>query len=63
MPSKDVVRPDEAARRLNCSRNMIYKLLSLGKLSGFKVGTSWNVYVKSLEEYKNFSHTSHTSHI
>ncbi|MCF8105641.1 MAG: helix-turn-helix domain-containing protein [Desulfohalobiaceae bacterium] len=59
---KDVVRPDQAARRLNCSRNMIYKLLSLGKLGGFKVGASWNVYVKSVEDYKNSSHTSHSSH-
>jgi excisionase family DNA binding protein len=57
----EVIRPDQAQKRLACSRSMIYKLIRNGELEGFKVGSSWRIYEKSVKEYK-FSRTVHTDH-
>ncbi len=58
----DVLRPDQAMTRLNCSRSMLYKLIKNGDVEAFRVGTTWRITGKSLENYKKRSHTKHMAH-
>ena len=58
----DVLRPDQAMKRLNCSRSMVYKLIKNGDVEAFRVGSTWRIIGDSLEHYKQKSHTKHISH-
>ena len=58
----DILRPDQAMKRLNCSRSMVYKLIKNGDVEAFRVGSTWRIYGQSLENYKKRSHTKHVSH-
>jgi excisionase family DNA binding protein len=57
-----VIRPDQVQLRLKCSRSMVYKLLENNELEGFKLGNSWRIFEKSLEEYVKRSRNSHKKH-
>ena len=44
-------RPNEAARALGCSRDMIFKLLASGELRGWRIGAARLI---SAEEIRRF---------
>lgn len=46
-----ILSPEEAMEELQIGRNAIYKLLSSGKLKGFKVGAHWKIARKSIDAY------------
>ena len=46
-----IMSPEEAMDELHIGRNAIYKLLSSGKLKGFKVGRNWKIARKSIDAY------------
>ena len=46
-----IMSPEEAMDELQIGRNAIYKLLSSGKLKGFKVGRNWKIARKSIDAY------------
>ena len=46
-----ILTPEEAMDELLIGRNAIYKLLSSGKLKGFKVGRNWKIPQKSIDAY------------
>ena len=46
-----ILSPEEAMEELQIGRNAIYKLLSTGKLKGFKVGRNWKIARKSIDSY------------
>lgn len=62
MQNEPLLRPDQAMRRLSCSRSMIYKLIKNGKLEAIKNGSSWRIYPESLKNYIKNSHIEHMSH-
>ena len=46
-----IMSPEEAMDELQIGRNAIYRLLSTGKLKGYKAGRCWKIARKSIEEY------------
>ena len=46
-----ILSPEEAMEELQIGRNAIYKLLSSGQLTGFKVGRNWKIARKPINAY------------
>lgn len=42
---------DDIQKRLGIGRNLAYKLVSEKKIKAFRIGRSWKISVKALEEY------------
>ena len=47
----DVLTVTDVAEILFVGRNTIYDLLNSGQLQGFRIGRSWRVPKKNLEDY------------
>jgi excisionase family DNA binding protein len=47
----DILTVEEMMEVLYIGRNYAYKLLNSGDIKAFKVGKSWRIPKKSLEEY------------
>ncbi|MBI0578608.1 helix-turn-helix domain-containing protein [Neobacillus cucumis] len=47
----DILTVEEMMDALYIGRNYAYKLLNSGEISGFRVGKSWRIPRKSLEEF------------
>lgn len=47
----DILTVEEMMEVLYIGRNYAYKLLNNGEIKGFRVGRSWRIPRKSLEEY------------
>lgn len=42
---------DDIQKRLGIGRNLAYKLVSEKKIKAFRIGRSWKISKKALEEY------------
>lgn len=49
--SNDILTIEEVMEILYIGRNYAYKLLNNGEINAFRVGRSWRIPRKSLEEY------------
>jgi len=49
----DLLSVTEAAELMSCTRQNIWFLIMLGKVSAFKIGTQYAIFRTSLEEYRN----------
>lgn len=49
--SKKILRPDEAANFLRISRRSVYRLISSGELSAFKIGGSLRITSQALNNF------------
>ena len=58
----DLIRTHQVEKELGCSRSMVLKLIDLGELRAFKVGSEWRVYKHSVQDYIEKSDNSHTVH-
>lgn len=43
----------DLAKRWHCSVDVIYDMLRTGLLRGFKIGTSWRISAKAVDEFEN----------
>jgi len=43
----------DLAKRWYCSVDVIYDLLRSKQLKGFKIGTSWRISAKAVDEFEN----------
>ena len=46
-----LLRPDEAARRLGCSKGTLYRLLAAGKLGYVRIGADRRIPEDAIEDY------------
>lgn len=47
--------PSELAKLWSCSRDIVYDLLTAGKLKGFKLGNSWRISDEARLDYEQTS--------
>jgi excisionase family DNA binding protein len=47
----DILTVEELMETLYIGRNYAYKLLNTGEIKGFRIGISWRIPRKSLEEF------------
>ncbi|MCD8117944.1 MAG: helix-turn-helix domain-containing protein [Lachnospiraceae bacterium] len=47
----DVMSVSDAAEALSVGKNQIYALLGSGKLKGFRMGHTWKISKKNLEDF------------
>lgn len=63
MIENTALTPQEVAEILKIAKNTVYELIKRGELNGYKVGKKIRVDLKDVEEYKNKSKNSSTSHV
>ena len=47
----DIMSVFDTAEALCIGRNRVYELLNSGEIKGFRIGNTWKIPKKSLEEY------------
>lgn len=66
--AQEYYKPMELAKHWNCSRTMIQKLISQKKLVAFKLGRTYRISAKSVEEFEQTNEINpvqpwHTGHL
>lgn len=51
IPSTQVLTVEDIMEKLHVCRNTVYGLLSSGQIKGFKIGRTWRITEKALNEF------------
>lgn len=46
-----LITPEEVADMLGCGMNTTYKLLKFGKIKAMRIGRSWRIPKRAVQEY------------